>query len=296
MNLFYHRPARGNVGDDLNAALWPRLLPDLDDLRGADWLVGAGTIIDRRLFALPGQKLVLGAGCRPEPRRPDFGDDVEFLGVRGTLSAEFLGLPARCAACDPGFVVSRWRGYRASGAGVVALVPHVYSEDGSGIAAAAAAAGLEVISPRLPLEAFLWRLGHCSRVYCESLHGAILADALRVPWTRVRISAHYYEGTGVNDFKWRDAFSVLGMDPVPANQIGLVPIKRSWPAMGVVMQPVQVLAENRLASLLYRLRHADIFHLSPAHRLAERVSDFLSRVEEVRQWSPAPLATRESPP
>jgi succinoglycan biosynthesis protein ExoV len=281
MNLFYHHSTR-NVGDDLNAVLWPRLLPDLAQLSGADWLVGAGTIIDDRLFTLPGRKVVLGSGYRPSSRSPRFGSDVEFYGVRGELSAQALGLARSAAACDPGFVVSRWPECRAQPGDRVGLVPHFYSEESSGIVAAAASAGLEVVSPRLPVEEFLRRLGRCARVYCESLHGAIFADALRVPWARVLISAHYYEGRGVNEFKWRDAFSVLGVEVKPANLVGLVPIKRSWPAMGVLMHPVQVLAENRLATLLYRLRETAIFQLSSEARLRERVDDFLRRVEELR--------------
>lgn len=293
MNLFYHHTARGNVGDDFNDVLWPRLLPDLDRLDAAEWLVGAGTIIDRRLFALPGRKLVLGAGYRPRGRRPDFGSDVEFRAVRGYLSAQALGLPSATAACDPGFVVRRWPEVRGRSLGLVGLVPHVYSEDGSGISAAAAAAGLDVISPTLPPLEFLRRLSRCARVFCESLHGAIFADALRVPWARVLVSAHYYEGAGVSDFKWRDTFSVLGLEPRPANHVGLVPIKRSWPAMGVVIGPVQVLAENRLATLLYRLRDAAIFQLSPDERLQERVDDFLRRVEHVRRTTVVNLDWKE---
>jgi hypothetical protein len=108
----------------------------------------------------------------------------------------------------------------------------------------------------------------------------------------VLISAHYYEGRGVNDFKWRDAFSVMGVDVRPANLVGLVPIKRSWPAMGVIMHPVQLLAENRLATLLYRLRHAAIFQLSPEERLQERVGDFLRRVDYLRGMVASHLETQ----
>jgi succinoglycan biosynthesis protein ExoV len=284
MNLFYHHPANGNVGDDLNAVLWPRLLPEFEQLTCAEWLVGAGTIIDRRLFALPGKKIVLGAGYRPAARCPRFGSDVEFAGVRGELTAQALGLGRRGAVCDPGFVVASWPEYQTDRRGsTVGLVPHIYSEDSSGMVAAAAAAGLDVISPRLSVDEFLRRLARCSRVYCESLHAAIFADSLRVPWARVLISAHYYEGRGVNDFKWRDAFSVMGVDVKPANVVGLVPIKRSWPAMGVLMHPVQVLAENRLATLLYRMRNADVFRLSDEGRVHERVDEFLRRVQALRQ-------------
>src|SRR5690606_12503602 len=131
MNLFYHHTTRGNVGDDFNAVLWPRLLPDFAELDSADWLVGAGTIIDRRLFALPGRQLVLGSGCRRESRLPAFGTVCQCLGVRGYLSGQALGLPNSAAACDPGFVVARWGEYAAAPGTQVGLVPHIYSEESS---------------------------------------------------------------------------------------------------------------------------------------------------------------------
>lgn len=287
MKLYYHRPARANVGDDLNAVIWREVFPEYPDFDMADWLIGAGTILDRRLHALPGQKLVVGAGYRPGQRTLRFGRDVFFAGVRGKLSAARLGLAPDRVACDPAFVFARHATGRSRTSGDVGFVPHIYSEERTGIAAAAAAAGLEVISPGLAPGEFVRRLDRCARVYCEAMHGAILADALRVPWARVRVSAHFYEGDGVNDFKWRDAFSVLGVDVTPVNQVGLVPLKRSWPAMGVILQPVQILAENRLASLLYRLRDAPLFQLSAEARLLERVDDFFQRVDRIRDWEAA---------
>lgn len=295
MKIYFHRTAGGNVGDDFNLVLWPRLLPDLEAIEAADWLVGVGTIIDRRLFSLAGRKIVMGSGYRRDTGAPHFGVDVEFRAVRGLLSAEALGLDPSTAVCDPAFVVAGWPEARAGVGSGVGLVPHIYSEEGSGIAAAAEAAGLQVISPRLPVAEFLARLGGCARVYCESLHGAIFADALRVPWARVAISAHYYEGRGVNEFKWRDAFSVLGVDVTPVNRIGLVPIKRSWPAMGTVMRPVQVLAENRLAAQLHHMRDASFFRLSPEDRLRERVEVFLRRVQSLRSPEPAGAAAEPNP-
>lgn len=294
MNLFYHRTSGGNVGDDFNAELWPRLVPEIERLDLADWLIGAGTIIDGRLFALAGRKLVMGSGYRPGPRPPTFGPDVEFRAVRGTLTAEALGLDPSTAVCDPAFVVAGWPELRTESTGAIGLVPHVYSEQGSGICAAAAAAGLEVISPTLPPQEFFRKLGRCARVYCESLHGAIFSDALRIPWARVQISAHYYEGRGVNDFKWRDAFSTLGVDVKPVNRIGLVPIKRSWPAMGTVMQPVQVLAENRLAARLHQMRDGWFFRLSAEERLFEQVDEFLRRVASLRSEEPLGTGTHHS--
>lgn len=291
MKVFYHHAAGGNVGDDLNAVLWQRLLPDLQQLETAQWLVGVGTILDRRLNPLAGRKIVMGSGLRPtlQPgtgQRDLWGDapwgDVRFAAVRGKLTAQQLGLGREVVLCDPGFLVGRvWPGYCATANGAcsdrVGLIPHVYSGQWSQIAAAAADAGLDVISPTLPLETFLQRLGSCARVYCESLHAAIFADALRIPWARVRISSHYYEGKGVAEFKWRDAFSVVDTPVAPAVPAALIPLRRAW------LRPAQALAERRLVKMLMQRRDDEsVFRISAADRLHERVESLLSRVEQLR--------------
>lgn len=283
MQVFYHQAAGGNVGDDLNAVLWQRLLPDLQQLETAQWLVGVGTILDQRLNALAGRKIIMGSGLRPGQARPgDAWGDVRFAAVRGKLTAQQLGLGRDVALCDPGFLVARvWPSHaaRSSSAhsGRIGLIPHVYSEQWSSIAAAATDAGLEVISPTLPLDTFLQRLGRCSRVYCESLHAAIFADALRIPWARVRISSHYYEGKGVAEFKWQDAFSVVERPVASAVPAVLIPIRRPW------LRPVQALAERRMVKLLMQRRDDEsVFGLSDAGRLNEQVESLLSRVAQLR--------------
>lgn len=283
MKVFYHQAAGGNVGDDLNAVLWQRLLPDLQRLETAQWLVGVGTILDQRLNALAGRKIVMGAGLRPNRSgHSDSWNDVRFAAVRGKLTAQQLGLGRDVALCDPGFLVAKvWPKHaatrRSARSNRVGLVPHVYSEQWSSIAATATDAGLDVISPTLPLEAFLQRLGSCSRIYCESLHAAIFADALRIPWARVRISSHYYEGKGVAEFKWQDAFSVVDMPVASAVPATLIPLRRAW------LRPAQALAERRLVKLLIQRRDDEsVFGLSEADRLNEQVEGLLSRVEQLR--------------
>lgn len=300
MKAYYYQTPGGNVGDDLNALLWQRLLPDFEQLTTAQWLVGIGSTLDQRLNALRGSKIVMGTGLRPAARRLVLVGDVRFAAVRGKLSMRELGLGPDVALCDPGFLVGHvWPRHARSHAGHghapartrVGLVPHIYSERWSNIAAAAADAGLEVISPRLPVEQFLERLGHCSRVYCESLHAAIFADALRIPWARVRISSHYYEGDGVSEFKWRDAFSIVDLPVESATRAVLIPIRNR------LVRPAQSLAERRLARDL--VRHQDdegVFQLSQVDRLQRRVDELLEKVEQLRSppavanWLPAPRA------
>lgn len=277
MKVFYHETPGGNVGDDLNAVLWQRLIPELAELGTADWLVGIGTILDERLNALEGRRIVMGSGLRIAGDR-NFTGDIRFAAVRGLLTARELRLGSGVALGDPGFLVDRlWQRKPLVADGPVGLVPHVYSERWSAISQAAQDAGFKVISPTLPLEQFLEQLGACSRVFCESLHGAIFADALRIPWARSRICSHYYEGDGVSEFKWRDAFSIVGLQGESATRRALIPIRRK------AFRPMQAIAERRFVNELRARRDSsEVFRLSRADRLQERTDVLLRRIDELR--------------
>jgi hypothetical protein len=282
MKLFFHKVHGGNVGDDLNADLWPRLIPELDQLATADWLIGIGTILDDRINKLQGSKVVMGSGLRPNsPGR--LQGDIRIAAVRGLLSAERLSLDRSVAACDPGFLIAQlWPGSNDQ-AESIGLVPHVYSEEWSEISKAGVDAGLDVISPKLPIDQFLQRLRRCKRVYCESMHGAIFADALRIPWARVRLTSHYFEGDGVPEFKWQDTFSIVGASSAPLNRLALLRPKRAAGVVRSLMRPMQSLAERRLAKALrQRSDDAEIFKLSDSARLEEQTRVLLARVAELR--------------
>jgi succinoglycan biosynthesis protein ExoV len=290
VKVFFHRAPGGNVGDDLNADLWRRLIPELDELATADWLIGIGTILDERINALPGRKIVMGSGVRPNGAGRLHGD-IRIAAVRGLLSAQRLGLDRTLAVCDPGFLVARlWPGANEC-RDRIGLIPHVYSMQWTQIAQAGADAGLEVISPTLAIDDFLQRLRRCERVFCESLHGAIFADALRIPWARVRLSSHYFEGAGVSDFKWQDAFSVVGVAHSPINKLALLRPKRAAGLVRSLMRPAQSLAETRIArALKKRSDDASLFGLSDEARLQEQTQELLARIErlrsqhELQQW------------
>ena len=282
MKIFFYKAPGGNVGDDLNADLWHRLLPELDELATADWLIGIGTILDQRINSLQGRKVVMGTGVRPnDPGR--LQGDIRIAAVRGLLSAERLGLDRSDVACDPGFLVFDLWPTQQAPAETIGLVPHVISEQWTDISKAGLDAGLDVISPTLPIEEFLSRLRRCQRVYCESLHGAIFADALRIPWARVRLTSHYFEGSGVSEFKWQDAFAVIGTSHTPINKLPLLRPKRAAGLVRNLMQPAQALAEYRLArGLKNRSDDASIFRLSDSDRLQEQIRVLRSRVETLR--------------
>lgn len=287
MEVFYHRGKTANVGDDLNAVLWDRLLPGLRAIDTAEWLLGIGTILDERVNELKGRKIVMGSGYRPGKHASRLlTHDIQFPAVRGHLTAQHFGLPEDAAVCDPGFLVGQFWPTREVWAKRVGFVPHTYTETRSSISAAVTAVGIDVISPSLPVDEFMHKLASCERVYCESLHAAIFADALRVPWARVRLSSHFYEGLRVADFKWRDAFSVLEVPVDPVTSLTLLPVKRSWRRLTAALRVVNSVPENAVARVLASHREdPGAFRLSNENRLRERTERLLAKIEDVRRPS-----------
>lgn len=202
MQLRYARMARGNFGDDVNVELWPALFPDLAAHHPEAHLYGVGTLLGGS--RPDGPKRVLGSGCgyRGEPA---LDDSWRVYWVRGPRTA-------RCCGIDPALGLGDgavlWPGLRRAHRpvpGRVGLVPHHKSYDGADWDAIAGEAGLFAIDPRQSPEAVTAALAGCERVLTESLHGAIFADALGIPWRTVVLARRF------NDFKWGDWLDTLGM-------------------------------------------------------------------------------------
>jgi succinoglycan biosynthesis protein ExoV len=65
--------------------------------------------------------------------------------------------------------------------------------------------GWHLITPEtMDVEHFIREVAASESVISEAMHGAILADVLRVPWKRLRFYSHQFEGEKVSEFKWMD--------------------------------------------------------------------------------------------
>ena len=217
MELFYFARPGGNFGDDLNPWLWPRLLPGLFAAGGPDVFVGIGSILDRRLDRFAGRRVVLfGPGARSPataPRVPP-GWDLRF--VRGPRTAAALG-GARWVT-DPALCVRLVDLGPPPPPGPVALMTHITSLKVEGLwRGVCRALGFRYISPEDPVEDTLRAIRGSRLVLAEAMHGAIVADAFRVPWVRLRRPAERGEGPGVNDFKWADWAESVGVNPRPVD-------------------------------------------------------------------------------
>ena len=205
MKMFQFSGACPNFGDDLNGWLWPRLIPDLLDEDAAVRFLGIGSIL-YDTFDPAALKVVFGAGfgVYTQPPRIDASWFVYF--VRGPRTACALGLDRRLGLGDsatliraamPGTVSKRYR---------FSFMPHWESMVYGAWAEAAAQAGLHLIDARWPVDTVLDHILASDVLICEAMHGAIVADALRIPWIAVQPLMR------INQPKWLDWGDSLGLD------------------------------------------------------------------------------------
>jgi succinoglycan biosynthesis protein ExoV len=207
MKLTYYSGAVPNFGDELNAYVWPALLPghflDADE---RELFVGIGSIIGTQL-PVDARKIVMGSGYAGYMGEPDLHDgswDVRF--VRGPLTAERFGLPPEKAVCDSAILLRAMDLPPAARDVGIAFMPHFESLERGFWLEACAAAGIRLIDATAPVETVLAELKGARMLITEAMHGAIVADALRTPWVAAR---PIFRG---HHFKWQDWARSLGIE------------------------------------------------------------------------------------
>jgi hypothetical protein len=202
--------------------------------------------------------------------------DIRF--VRGPLSARVLGLGPGSSLSDSALLVA---GHVAAGtrsASSVGFLPHVFSARTLDCARACEAAGLQFIDPRWRVDRILQAVTSVDRLIAEALHGAIVADALGVPWMRVKALGWRYESRRIADFKWADWAQSVGVRHDASFEVGI-----PW-RMGRGARLVNgLLSRLQVRTLAFVLRKAAAsadFQLSSAgcrHELRQRM---LERIHE----------------
>lgn len=227
MKVIYYQSPDGNFGDDLNAVLWKEVLSPACFEADDAVLLGIGSIFRddflsdqetalKRVFVLGS-----GAGTGPLPRRwPNA--EWSILAVRGPLTANLIGLPgaaitdsAALLAVTPALLPA------ASPRTDIAFMPHYNSVLHSRWPEICEKLGLTYIDAHWPVAKTLERIRRARLVITEAMHGAIVADALRVPWIPVVCSP------SILPFKWIDWTESLDLDFRPL----ALPASSAWEAL-----------------------------------------------------------------
>jgi len=219
-------PRQLNVGDDLNFYIFPKLIDNLFDNKSRDYFLGIGTILTKKRFKRISKHAdsinIFSSGAWDE-NYPEINEKCNFLGVRGYRTARKLGLLDNQAIGDGAYLLSTIDYPKNECKGKIGFIPHQSSERYIDWEKVCENAGLFFISPKQPVDDFLIQLQECQLVVAEAMHGAIIADVLRIPWIPVSFAPDF------NTEKWLDysEFMDLSIDIKPLSFMSEYKIKTS---------------------------------------------------------------------
>lgn len=264
MKLTYFRSENNpNFGDELNPYIWPKLLPDgFLDSDERELFIGIGSTI-YNTYPDRSRKIVLGAGYGGYTALPNTTDGTwDFIFVRGPQSARLLKLPDQLAVTDSAVLIRYLSDLPSPSLGIdVSFIPHFGSLLTGVWDEVCHDAGIKIIDPRRCVEDTLSDILGSRLVICEAMHGAIVADALRIPWIAVKPI------NKSNHMKWWDWAASLDIDLkwaelYPSNLLELMQkstgrgshLGRAAPlkdhvALGLINRAMMKIASERLKSI-----------------------------------------------
>ena len=230
MQLKFFRGARPNFGDELNLWMWPRLLPEFLDDDPSVIFIGIGSVLGLP-YDTAARKVVVGTGYVPQYHSivPNLkGPDWDVAFVRGPRTAHALGLDPKIALGDAAILMNSFRLHERRNPHLVGFIPHFESMERGNWSRVCDLAGITLIDPRNPVEHVMAQILDCKVIVCEAMHGAIVADAFRVPWVPV------LPIDGVHRYKWFDWADAIDVDLRqnrlwPSSMAELQKTSANWP-------------------------------------------------------------------
>lgn len=229
MEIYYYKDKDGNFGDDLNEWLWPKLFGSLfKELFDENTLfLGIGSILDEHV-PISKKKVVLGSGYAYSSP-PEIDESWNFFSVRGPLTAKKLGINEKLVITDAAILCTPFLDSSIQKRINVSFMPH-HRNAHLPWEEICEAQNIKFISPCEGVEKCLKKISESEKIITEAMHGAILADCMRIPWIPVKTFP------GINDFKWMDwtlsmeidfKFNWLSQPITPKHCKGLLGFARS---------------------------------------------------------------------
>ena len=176
-------------------------------------LVGCGSILDPVPDNYRGY--ILGAGMMFDRNDKNFSQ-AKVITLRGKLTAKNVGC-ANVRVGDLGLLLGKDvkpvpKVFR------LGIIPHYVDKQNQQVFEWSKVPGVKIIDVFSPIDQIIAEVNMCSGICSSSLHGLILADALKVPSRWVELSDKV-NGKG---FKFRDYYSCYDLNIQPSRYIGFV--------------------------------------------------------------------------
>jgi succinoglycan biosynthesis protein ExoV len=215
MKLIYHKGK--NFGDAINPMIFEKLFGDLMRSEDENEVVGIGSILGHaRPTSKTSKFFVYSSGFAGGDegtygKAPIISDKYEILCVRGKKTAKALGIPESLAIADGALLISRLIDIPIEEKlHDFAYMPHIGSLDlYDNWPGLVADCGIHFIDPRKEPMQVLKEMQQSKVLITEAMHGAIIADALQIPWIPVKTNKT------INAFKWEDYLETVDLEYKP---------------------------------------------------------------------------------
>lgn len=208
-----------NFGDALNKYIFNFYIPELLDEDESIVLLGIGTILGLIKPKEECKKIFVFSSGYGYGAIPEIDQRYDFICIRGPLTAKALGISQDLAITDGAVLLKGMPLEKQKKAYKWSFIPHMESEKQfSDWERIIKSAGGHYISPANEPEFVIEEILKSELIVAEAMHGAIVADTLRIPWIAARTNTY------INSFKWNDWLS--GID-LPYNPIDFPPVYSS---------------------------------------------------------------------
>ena len=218
MKLYYwkHGTEKRNFGDDLNPWIWERCMPGVLDDNADTIFMGIGTLLNRKYIPAAHKRVIFSSGAG-YGHPPQMDDSWKIYCVRGPLTARRLGIPENFALTDGALLVRKFYRPSPDKKHRFSYMPHIIQaySGGKSWQKVCQRTGIHYIDPQGSVDGILNEISTTECLITEAMHGAIVADCLRVPWIPVKTTERILR------FKWEDWCASVGLSYSPCRMMPL---------------------------------------------------------------------------
>lgn len=269
MYLYCYRK-RPNFGDVLNDVIWKEFIkaPLSDVEESEEVFVGIGTLLNERL---PKAKTlhIFGSGLGYGAVTGKMMESWNVHFVRGPLTAKALNLDLKYAISDPAILLHKMLDFDVKKDFECSFMPH-HAIDSGRFRRICQSIGINYISPESPVADVIDGIVRSKKLITSALHGAIAAEAFRVPWHPV------YTNNDILTSKWEDWASAMELDLDFVRLPTIYPKRRE----SLAGQIVGVAKDYACGRKLERISRSNGFVLGRDAVLNDRIRRMQERIDE----------------